>query len=75
MTLGGNSVHVRNGRLYRNGLIALLALAPALAGCSGSLDQMQTDLSKDAQWFQRSGRAVHPQLLDRCAAADARQGR
>jgi hypothetical protein len=56
MTLGGNSVHVRNGRLYRNGLIALLALAPALAGCSGSLDQMTTEL-KDAQWFGRSGRA------------------
>jgi len=50
---------VRNGKLCRNGLIALLALAPALAGCNGAatLDQMQSDLfSKDAQWFQRSGR-------------------
>jgi hypothetical protein len=49
----------RNGKLCRNGLIALLALAPALAGCNGAgaLDQMQSDLfSKDAQWFQRSGR-------------------
>jgi hypothetical protein len=55
MILGGNLVHVRNGRLYRNGLIALLALAPALAGCSGSLDQMSTEL-KDAQWFGRTGR-------------------
>ena len=55
MTLGGNWVHVRNGRLCRNGLIALLALAPALAGCSGSLDSMTTEL-KDAQWFGRTGR-------------------
>jgi hypothetical protein len=48
---------VRNGRLCRNGLIALLALAPALAGCNSSLDQFQSEfLSKDAQWFQRSGR-------------------
>jgi hypothetical protein len=49
--------NVRNGRLCRNGLIALLALAPALAGCNSSLDQFQSEfLSKDAQWFQRSGR-------------------
>jgi hypothetical protein len=48
---------VRNGRLCRNGLIALLALAPALAGCNSSLEQFQTEfMSKDAQWFQRSGR-------------------
>jgi hypothetical protein len=48
---------VRNGTLCRNGLIALLALAPALAGCNSSLDQFQTEfVSKDAQWFQRSGR-------------------
>jgi hypothetical protein len=48
---------VRNGSFCRKGLIALLALAPAMAGCSGSWEQMQSDLlSKDAQWFQRSGR-------------------
>jgi len=48
---------VRNARLCRNGLIALLALAPALAGCNSSLEQFQTEfMSKDAQWFQRSGR-------------------
>lgn len=48
---------MRNGKLCRNGLIALLALTPALAGCSGgnSLDQMSSEL-KDAQWFQRTGR-------------------
>ncbi len=52
----GTCFIVRNGKL-RNSLIALLALAPAMAGCSGTLDQMQSDLfSKDAQWFQRSGR-------------------
>ncbi|MGQ0683224.1 hypothetical protein [Bradyrhizobium sp.] len=35
----------------------MLALAPALAGCNSSLDQFQSEfLSKDAQWFQRSGR-------------------
>ena len=61
MGRGGPSVGtcfiVRNGKLCRNGLIALLALAPALAGCNSSLDQFQTEfLSKDAQWFQRSGR-------------------
>jgi hypothetical protein len=56
-TLPGDQLHVRNGTLCRNGLIALLALAPALAGCSGSLDQFQSEfMSKDAQWFQRSGR-------------------
>ena len=48
---------MRNATLCRNGLVALLALAPALAGCSNSLDQFQSEfLSKDAQWFQRSGR-------------------
>ena len=59
MTLGGNVFVVRNGKLCRNGLIALLALAPALAGCNSAstFEQMQSDLfSKDAQWFQRSGR-------------------
>jgi hypothetical protein len=53
----GTRFNVRNGRLCRNGLIALLALAPALAGCNSSLEQFQTEfMSKDAQWFQRSGR-------------------
>lgn len=48
---------MRSGRYFRNGLIALLALAPALGGCNSSLDQFQTEfMSKDAQWFQRSGR-------------------
>jgi hypothetical protein len=33
-------------------LLALLALAPAVAGCSGGTDMF----SKDAEWFSRSGR-------------------
>jgi len=57
VALGGNVFDVSNGKLCRNGLIALLTLAPALAGCNSSLDQFQSEfMSKDAQWFQRSGR-------------------
>ena len=56
MTLGGNLVHVRNGRLCRNGLIALLALAPALAGCSGSLDQMSVRLFEGRAMVRAPGR-------------------
>jgi hypothetical protein len=38
-------------------LLALLVLAPAVAGCSGGADMFQSDLlSKDAEWFSRSGR-------------------
>jgi hypothetical protein len=38
-------------------LLALLLLAPAMAGCSGTSEMFQSDLlSKDAQWFSRSGR-------------------
>ncbi|MEZ5819904.1 MAG: hypothetical protein AB7I42_03590 [Bradyrhizobium sp.] len=48
---------MRNRKLCRNGLIVLVALAPALAGCNSGLDQFQSDfISKDAQWFKRSGR-------------------
>jgi hypothetical protein len=37
--------------------LALLTLAPAIAGCSGAADMFQSDLlSKDAEWFSRSGR-------------------
>lgn len=56
MTLGGNGLVVRKGKLNKS-LLALLALAPAVAGCNSSMDQFQSEfLSKDAQWFQRSGR-------------------
>jgi hypothetical protein len=37
--------------------MALLLLAPVMAGCSGTAEMFQSDLlSKDAQWFSRSGR-------------------
>jgi hypothetical protein len=37
--------------------LALLLLAPVMAGCSGTADMFQSDLlSKDAEWFSRSGR-------------------
>jgi hypothetical protein len=48
---------VRDKTSHRNLLLALLALAPAIAGCSGTADMFQSDLlSKDAEWFSRSGR-------------------
>ena len=35
----------------------LLLLAPVVAGCSGTSDMFSSDLlSKDAEWFSRSGR-------------------
>jgi hypothetical protein len=38
-------------------LLALLALAPVIAGCSGTSEMFKSDLlSKDAEWFSRSGR-------------------
>jgi hypothetical protein len=43
---------VRRGTINRKPLLTLLLLGPALAGCSGTPDF----LSKDADWFSRSGR-------------------
>jgi hypothetical protein len=43
---------VRDGIISRKPLLALLVLAPMVAGCSGASDL----LSKDADWFSRSGR-------------------
>jgi hypothetical protein len=43
---------VRNGTIGRKPLLTLLLLGPVLAGCSGTPDW----LSKDADWFSRSGR-------------------
>jgi hypothetical protein len=44
---------------YRSGkrLLALLVFAPMIAGCAGASDMFSSDiLSKDAEWFSRSGR-------------------
>jgi hypothetical protein len=43
---------VRNRTHSRKPVLALLLLAPIMAGCSGASDI----LSKDADWFSRSGR-------------------
>jgi len=43
---------VRHDDGHRGLLLTLLALAPLIAGCQGASDL----LSKDAEWFSRSGR-------------------
>jgi hypothetical protein len=43
---------VRRGTINRKSLLTLLFLGPVLAGCTGASDL----LSKDADWFSRSGR-------------------
>jgi hypothetical protein len=49
---------VRDQISHRKRLLALLLLAPVIAGCSGGVsDMFSSDLmSKDAEWFSRSGR-------------------
>jgi len=48
---------VRNGTINRKPLLALLVLAPMMAGCSGTASMLQSDLlTRDADWFSRSGR-------------------
>jgi hypothetical protein len=48
---------VRDKNSHRNHLLALLALAPMISGCTGTTEMFQSDLlSKDAEWFSRSGR-------------------
>src|ERR1700689_1348016 len=49
---------VRDKTYNRKRLLALLLFAPMMAGCAGSVsDMFQSDLlSKDAEWFSRSGR-------------------
>lgn len=49
---------MRDKTYNRKRLLALLLFAPMMAGCAGSVsDMFQSDLlSKDAEWFSRSGR-------------------
>jgi hypothetical protein len=48
---------VRDRNSHRKRLLALLLFAPVLASCAGASDMFSSDLlSKDAQWFSRSGR-------------------
>jgi hypothetical protein len=48
---------VQDRNSHRKRLLALLLFGPALAGCAGASDMFSSDLlSKDAQWFSRSGR-------------------
>jgi hypothetical protein len=48
---------VQDNRPYRKPLLALLVLAPMIAGCSSASDMFSSDLlSKDAEWFSRPGR-------------------
>jgi hypothetical protein len=52
---GAQSI-VRDGTLIRKPLVALLLLAPVVAGCSGGGGWGSDIFSKDADWFSRSGR-------------------
>jgi hypothetical protein len=48
---------VRQDNSGRKRLLLLVLAAPLMAGCSGGLSGMSSDLlSKDADWFARSGR-------------------
>jgi hypothetical protein len=48
---------VRDKYLYRKQLLPLILLAPLIAGCSSTADMFSSDLlSKDAEWFSRTGR-------------------
>src|SRR5258708_38000580 len=53
----GTSLVVRNRNHFSKGLLAMLVLAPAVAGCSGGTDMFHAGLlSKDAGRVSRPGR-------------------
>jgi hypothetical protein len=54
----GEIQFVRNNYLHRKSVLALVLLAPVLAGCGATAsDIFAPDLmSKDAEWFSRTGR-------------------
>lgn len=48
---------MRDKNAHRKRLLGLLLFAPLIAGCAGASDMFSSDLlSKDAEWFSRSGR-------------------
>jgi hypothetical protein len=48
---------VRDKNVHRKRLLALLLFAPLITGCGSASDMFSSDLmSKDAEWFSRSGR-------------------
>ena len=49
---------MRDKNRHRKRLLALLLFAPMMAGCAGGVSDMFSSdlLSKDAEWFSRSGR-------------------
>jgi hypothetical protein len=55
----GISFIVRDKKSHRKRLFTLLVLAPVMTGCSSMPDLFQSDLlSKDAEWFSRTGRIL-----------------
>jgi hypothetical protein len=55
---GGGVQFVRDKYRHHKPLLALLLLAPMLAGCGATTSDISSSdlLSKDAEWFSRSGR-------------------
>src|SRR3977135_2017149 len=53
----GIELVVRRPSFNRNALMSLLLVAPLVSGCGSASDMLSSDLlSKDADWFSRSGR-------------------